>query len=341
MLPTDIFLFSSASSGGGVYTSSIFFSPSSQAKYLRVGDTIEDSVGNQYEVTTWAGYPSDASDGVTVTMQFITTDTLPVDSVSLYDGSAFTPGQDDVRPNVHTDGSISGASVFSGQNYEYTLSGVWTTSSEANKAVVGDLIIDKNGKAYEITFIDGASRFAVPFRAKEQEPEGIIPPDGNATLYSGTFGNKLFQGVNINKLAETAIRNRDTYILDKLSDFTETFTNVEGSTVTKAQIVYESSAGNFELARADDPLDPGKRIGIVADDSIANAASGDVYVVPGIKIFGFSGLTVTEPIYVSRTTAGEITQSLSGFTATDHVVRLGWAVSSQEILFMPEYDFEF
>ena len=341
MLPTDVFLFTSASIGGGSYTSSIFFSPSSQAKYLRIGDTIQDSVGNQYRVTTWVGNPSDNSDGNTVTMSFLTVDTLPVDSVSLFDGSAFTPGQVDVRPNVHTDGSISGASVFSGQDFEYTLTGVWTTSSEANKAVVGDLIIDKNGKAFEITFIDSTSRFAVPFRAKEQEAEGIIPPDGAATLYSGTPPHKLFQGANINKLAETAIRNRDTFILDELNDFTEPFTNIEGSTITKGQVVFESTAGSVELARADDALDPGKRVGIVADDSIADTAIGNVYVVPGLKIFGFTGLIVTEPIFVSRTTAGAITQSLTGFTPTEHVVRLGWAVSSQEILFAPDYDFEF
>lgn len=341
MLATDVFLFTSASLGGGLYTSDLFFSPTAQSKYLRIGDTIEDSVGNQYKVTTWTGNPSDNFDGNTVTMSFLTVDTLPVDSVSLFDGSAFTPGQVDVRPRVHTDGSISSTSVFSGQDFEYTMTGVWTTSSEANKAVVGDLIIDKNGKAFEITFIDGTSRFAVPFRAKEQEQEGIIPPDGAATLYSGTAPHKLFQGANINKLAETAIRNRDTFILDELNDFAEPFTNVEGSAITRGQIVFESSAGSVELARADDLLDPGKRVGVVADTSIADSTIGNIFVVPGIKIFGFTGLTVTLPVFISRTTAGAITQNLTGFTAAEHVVRLGWAISSQEILFAPDYDFEY
>lgn len=341
MLPTDVFIFSSASIGGGSYTTTLFFSPSSQSKYLREGDTIEDVSGNRYEVTTWSGNPSDNSDGNTMTIKFLSVDVLPTDSTALYDGSAFTPGQKDARPNVQTDGSISGASVFSGQHFEYSLTGVWTTSSEANKAAVGDLIIDKNGKAFEITFIDGVDRFNVPFRAKEQEPVGIIPPDGGATLYSGTAPHKLFQGTNINKLAETAIRNRDTFVLDELNDFADPFTNVEGSDITIGQIVFESSTGNVELARADDALDPGKRIGIVADKTIADAAIGNVFTVPGVRIFGFTGLTVGQPIFVSRTTPGAMTQNLTGFVSTEHVFRLGWAISAEEILFSPQYDFEF
>ena len=340
MLPTPVFLFSSASSGGGVYTSSVFFSPSAQAKYLRVNDTIEDSAGNQYKVTTWAGNPSDHADGGTVTMSFITADVLPVDSVSLYDGLAFTPGQVDVRPDVFTDGTISSASVHSGQTFEYTLTGSWTTSSEANKAVVGDHIIDKNGKSFEITFIDGASRFAVPFRASEVEKEGIIPPDGAATLYRPTPANDLFQGVNINKLAETAIRNRDTFVLDQLADFTEPFTNVEGSTINRLDVVFESSAGSCQLARADDALGPGVTVGIAAE-TILNGAVGDVYVINGIRLFGFSGLTTGSPVFISRATSGDIQQGYSGFVAGEHVVKLGMALNSQELLFLPEYDFEF
>lgn len=340
MLPADIFLFSSASLGGGSYTSSVFFSPSSQAKYLNVGDTIEDQIGNQYKVTTWTGSPSDNTDGNTVTMDYITADVLPTDSAA-FDGLAFTPGQIDIKPNVHTDGSIASASVFSGQNFEYSLTGSWTNSSEANKAAVGDFIIDKNGKAFEITFLDPTNRFTVPFRVMECEAEGIIPPDGTATLYSGTLANGLFQGVNINKLAETAIRNRDTFVLDQLVDETQTFTNAEGSAVSRAQIVWESSPGSFELARADDSISHGNIIGVVSDNSIAIAAAGQIYIKPGSRINGFTGLTVNQPLYVSKTTAGSITQSLSGFVATDNVIRLGVALSDTEIMFLPDYDFEY
>jgi len=341
MLPTPVFIFSSASSGGGVYTSSIFFSPSSLAKYLRVNDTIEDVVGNQYKVTTWTGHPSDHGDGGTVTMSFITTDTLPVDSTAIFDGLAFSPGQVDVNPNVHTTGSIASASVFSGQDFEYTLTGVWDISAEANKAVVGDFIIDKNGKAFEITFIDGASRFSVPFRAKEQEPEGIIPPDGFATMYSGTPNQFFFQGANINKLAETDIRNRDTFLLDQITNFTEPFTNVEGVAITKPQVVFESSTGNVELARADDALNVGVKVGLVYDTSIANSAIGNIVVKPGVRLFGFTGLSSGLPVFISRTVAGSYQQDLTGFVAGEHVVCLGHALSSETLLFNPEYEFEF
>jgi hypothetical protein len=341
MLPTDIFLFSSASIGGGSYTIDIFFSPSSAAKYLRINDTIEDVVGNKYKVTTWSGFSADNSDGNTVTVLFLTSDVLPTDSTAIFDGSAFTPFQIDVNPNVHTDGSISAAGVFSGQNFEYTLTAAWNNSGEANKAVAGTThIIDKNGKPFEITFIDAVNRFTVPFRAKEVHEEGIIPPDGFATLYDSTPNLDLFQGVNINKLAETAIRNRDTFLLDNIIDFAEIYTNVEGSTITVRQVVFESSTGNVELARADDPLGPGITVGLVLDPSILNSAVGNIIVKPGTKVSGFTGLTTGDPVFISRTTAGALQQDLSGFVAGEHVFCLGLALNTEELLFIPEYRVE-
>ncbi len=341
MLSTAIFLFNSSSSGGGVYTIDAFFSPSAMAKYLRIGDTLEDSVGNRYKVTTWTGYSSDNSDGNTVTTTYIDTDTLPIDSTAIYDGFAYTPDQLDIQPRVHTDGSISSASVFAGKDFEYTITGGWASSAEANKAVAGDYVIDKTGKAYRITFIDGGSRFSVPFRVTEQEAEGAIPPDGSATLYSPTRNIDLFQGTWINTLAETSIRNRDSFLLDEVTDFLEPYTNVEGSTIERAQIVFESSTGDVELARADDAIKPGTTVGIVYDRNIANAAAGNVLVKTGFKMNGFSGLSTGEPVYVSRTVAGSVQQNTSGFIAGEHIYYLGRALSSTELLYDPRYGVEY
>ena len=340
MLSTPIFILNATSIGGGQYTVDVLFNPSAQAKYIRIGDTIEDSTGNKYEVTTWNVYPSDNYDFNNITTTYITADTLPINSLG-YDGFAYTPEQVDVRPRVHTDGNISGASVYSGKDYEYNLSATWNSSLEANKAAAGDYVIDRTGKAYRISYIDPANRFTVPFRVTEQEPEGAIPPSGLATLYSPTRNIDLFQGVWINTLANTSIRNRDTFLLDEVTNFLAPYTNVEGSTIERAHVVYESSSGNVELARADDPLKPGTTVGIVYDRSIANGAVGNILIKNGFQISGFSGLTTGEPVYVSRTTSGAVQQNTTGFLTGEHIFYLGRAISSTELLYDPRYGVEY
>ena len=123
--------------------------------------------------------------------------------------------------------------------------------------------------------------------------------------------------------------------------FTKSFTNVQGSTITGGQVVYEPAADNVRLAKADQALNYGTTIGIVADASIANAASGKVFVRPGATIGGFSGLVVNQALYVSRTTAGSLTQSLAGFLPGEHVVSVGTALDANTIIFNPEYKVEF
>jgi hypothetical protein len=341
MLSTPVYLYNPVSLGAGQYSIELYFDPSAMAKYLRVGDIIRDAKNDQYLVTTWSGFSADNGDGNTVVTQFLSNNVLPQESTVFYDGVAFTPGQDDLRPAVHTEGSISSISVYSGQNFEYAMSGSWVSSVEANKAVVGDHVLDRNGKSYKITFIDSSNRFDVPFRAVETEKVGIIPPDGAATLYRPTANNELFRGVNINILAETAIRNRDTTVLDKLTDYTEPYINDQGSTITQNQIVFESSAGKVQLASASSALSEGTTFGVVAAVNIAHGDTGNIYVRPGLKISGLSGLIPGSPVYLSRTVPGGFQTSLTGFVAGEHVVKLGTAVSTTELLFFPEYDFEF
>ena len=341
MLSTSVYIYNSTSSGGGSYSSTLYWSPSAQADYLAIGDILEDSTGNQYMVTTWVGYPSDNSEGNTVTMNYVTTDTLPTDSIAVYDGFVFTPDQEQIAPRVQTDGSIAAISVYSGTDYEYTATGSWNNSIESNKALVGDQVMDKNGKVYEITFIDGSSRFSVPFRMKEVEEIGIIAPEGLATLFSPTRHIYLFQGTNINVLAETSVRNRDNYILDNLQDHTKEYTNVEGVNITRNQIVFESSAGNVQLARADDTLGLGVMIGVVWDSIITNGVVGNIVVKPGVRLKGFTNLIPTQPVYLSKTTAGSIQQDTTGYVVGDHQILLGTALSSTELLYNPEYKIEY
>jgi len=83
------------------------------------------------------------------------------------------------------------------------------------------------------------------------------------------------------------------------------------------------------------------QIGIVKDASIAAAASGAVIVRAGAKITGLSGLTPGQKVYVSRSAAGGLTQSLAGFVATEFVYQVGHAISATEMIFEPQFLYEY
>jgi len=163
-------------------------------------------------------------------------------------------------------------------------------------------------------------------------PAGItISKDGN--------GNFDFAAKTLSNVA-TPVLGTDAANKDYV-DGVKTFTNIEGATISLNQIVFESSSGNVELARADDLLNTGTTFGIVVDATVPNLATGNIAVKPGPIIGGFTGLTVNAPVYVSRVTAGALTQSLTGFLAGEHVVIVGFAISATQIIFEPAYKVEY
>jgi len=79
---------------------------------------------------------------------------------------------------------------------------------------------------------------------------------------------------------------------------------------------------------------------VVALETIVTTATGR-FAVGGLVLAGFTGLAEELPVYAHRTTAGLYTQSLSGFVAGEHVIKLGKAVSATQVKFEPEYVVEF
>lgn len=156
------------------------------------------------------------------------------------------------------------------------------------------------------------------------------------------FGSLPAVGVYPNLNAGADIGSYVADIRNKLDrDSYKIYTNIEGTAISKYDIVWESSAGNVKLARADDSIKPGTVIGIVYDDTIADSTTGKIIIKPGYRMKGFTGLTVGEPCYVSRTTAGAINQSLTGWTTGEHVIYLGEAIATDELLFNPQYSVEY
>ena len=201
-----------ASIGGGQYTFDLFFEDGTKAKYLRVGDTVKANNGNEYSVDTWAGFSSDFSSGNQVTATFITTDVAPP-ADSGFNSTLFTPNAVNPLPILQTNGILGNIATFSGQNFEYQLEASWDDNVEANKAQVGDFIVDSNGKPFEVTFLD-AGLFADPFRVREVDAVGEDPASGGATIFRPTANFNFYQGGALTDPARTNVFNRDKFFID-------------------------------------------------------------------------------------------------------------------------------
>lgn len=97
--------------------------------------------------------------------------------------------------------------------------------------------------------------------------------------------------------------------------------------------------GNVVKAQANGSYSLGTTF-VMALEAIASAATGKFAVGP-YKLGGFSTLAEEEPVYLSRSTAGDLVQNLTGFANGEHVVLLGQAISTTEILFNPTYIAEY
>jgi hypothetical protein len=123
----------------------------------------------------------------------------------------------------------------------------------------------------------------------------------------------------------------------------QSYTNMEASPITIRQFVYQSAAGQVLLLRADASLANDYVVfGSVKDASIGASGSGNVFLPHmGVRIGGFTGLDISKPLYASRTTAGLYVQTLTGFVTGDYVILLGQPISSTEIIFIGQVEFQF
>ena len=333
MLSKTVFIFTPASIGSGQYTASIFFSASQGvAKYAAIGDYLEDTAGNRYEVIAPTAQPF--SDGGTMTVQFVDNDVLPV-ADSGFDSLFYTPGQVDKRPLMRTPGTLTTSADFDTPNYEYTLEANWDSPSQANIAVVGDRFIDPSGKEYEITFIDGVSKFGVPFRAKEVEKIGQSPALGGSTMYRPTTNFNFFQGNELTDPARTNIFNRDSFVTDvelqnALSagggtSLTKSMVNNSGAQIAASTPVCIKSDGSIALTDSDVAAQR-QYIGVTVA-AIDDGQAGNVYIV-GQNLAGVltgGGFTSGQFIYMGEA-PGTFVGSPGDFTnMDDRITKVGVA----------------
>jgi len=118
-------------------------------------------------------------------------------------------------------------------------------------------------------------------------------------------------------------------------------TNDNAGTITVRQVVYIKSNGNVDLARADVANLGDGALGIVSDATIATTASGNIVVRRGCIVPGFSGMTPGKKQFVSKATAGALVETVSFSSSGDSVYSVGRAISATELLFDPQFEFEF
>jgi len=331
MLATSVYIYNPSSLGGGQYNVEVYVNPSSKAKYLNIGDYLKDTAGNEYEVQS---FNSPFADGGVITVSFVTSDVIPVEDAD-YNSSWYTPGQVDLRPAVQTGGEIRAPVLYSAPNYEYTILATWTNSAQANKAAVGDRIVDSQGYEFEISFLDPTSRFTANIRVVEIEPIGKPPVAGGATMYRGTPNRNFYQGGELTTAARTAIRNRDSQLVDQAligsgggggGALTKLMESGHTGTIAAGVPIAKLSNGKIIPADSDGVGGAQQLIGITQEQILLGGV-GSVYLfgqnVAGV-ITGL-GFAVGEEVYLAET-AGTYTNDPNSFTGdNDSIIKIGIA----------------
>lgn len=126
-----------------------------------------------------------------------------------------------------------------------------------------------------------------------------------------------------------------------VADYAAAKTNDNAGSITVRQVVYVKANGNVDLAQANVATLGDFALGVVEAASIATTVSGNVTFRRGAVIGGYSGLTPGKKQFVNRSTAGDLTESLAGFVAGEFVYSVGRALSATQLVFDPQFEFEY
>jgi hypothetical protein len=109
--------------------------------------------------------------------------------------------------------------------------------------------------------------------------------------------------------------------------------------VVENDVCYIKSNGHVAKAQANIDLSAAELV--IATASVASSAFGAFVARRGGVKAGFSGLTPGAKLYVSRGTAGALVADLTGFVAGESVYSIGRAKSATEIIYAPQFEFEY
>lgn len=221
------------------------------------------------------------------------------------------------------------------------------TSAKLASSVAGDMIAGGAGSALSLDLASNAGLIStnpgnVAGQLRINTDESTIERSSNVLQVKDL-------GITSNKLAANAVTK------DKLNsnvvgiglqisatgeiedDDVQLLQNDDASAFSAGEFGIIESDGNVVKLQANYAGTIGIASGfVVALASVASGATGK-FAVGSVVVGGFTGLSEELPVYVSRTTKGSYIQSLSGFVAGEHIVKLGKAISQTKIKFEPEY----
>lgn len=122
-------------------------------------------------------------------------------------------------------------------------------------------------------------------------------------------------------------------------DPTRTKTNDNAGAITARQVVYVKADGDVDLAAKNTSNLVNFALGLVEDASIAAGSPGNIILVNGYILDGFSGLTPGREYYVSGTAGGIDLYENITWAGGDHVYKVGRAISATELRFEPKHQF--
>jgi hypothetical protein len=176
--------------------------------------------------------------------------------------------------------------------------------------------------AGQIAAIDSAVTAEV---ARATAAEGVIASDLADEVARATAAETDLSASIVDVQAQLEQSNKWTFLADE--------------SISAGKVCYVKSNGH--AANASAAIDLSQAQLLIAAESGGSGQSLLFYVVEGSVAGGFSGLTPGKKYYVSKSTAGEVVDSLSGFSSGDSVCAVGNAVSYTEIAFSPAFMFEY
>jgi hypothetical protein len=227
------------------------------------------------------------------------------------------------------------------------------TASGGLQRVANDISVKLEASSPSLQVVSGELGVKLGFGLEKDSGGATVKLDGSTLSKSGTGLKVASLGITATEIATDAViaskiqasavttaKLAPAAVTQGKYDFTRSLTATNSVTVN--QFCYLDSGTSAALAIATNTtFGEGTEFCCVQDASITAAAAGLFVVEKGKLLTGFTGLTHGAPVYLSRTTSGGYQQDLTGFVATNQVVRLGFAEGTTSIRFDPMFEFEY
>lgn len=239
----------------------------------------------------------------------------------------------------------AGASLVDSASIDFTYDGVLKTITAVilpagiSHDALADFVANEHVDHSSVSILTGANSGLSGGGDITASRSPIVAPS-NAELVTASLDDEILVADASDSLALKKVTIQT--IIDLAgAGAAKSYINDNAGAITAGQIVYIKANGNMDLALAGTAAIEDGQLAVVKDASIAATDPGAVFIKDGEILSGFTGLVIGKKLFVSRSVAGSYQQDLTGFVAGEMVYCLGRAISATEIVFDPEFEFEF